>query len=258
VLWLKSQPHQGELVKACFYDDPLLASAERFHSGTEWQAVRELIGPARGRALDIGAGRGISAFSLAKDGWATVALEPDASHVVGAGAIRRLAAEAEAQIQVVETWGEALPFENASFDLVHVRQVLHHAHDLPQLCREIGRVLKSGGLMIAAREHVLSRRQDLGEFLRCHPLHALYGGENAFLLDEYLDALKAGGIKITKVLNPLESNINLYPQTLDSLKARIASKFWLPSCALIPDVLLSLRGKFMNEPGRLYTFFGHK
>ena len=38
VLWLKSQPDQDGLVKACFYDDPLLAAAERFHSGTEWKA----------------------------------------------------------------------------------------------------------------------------------------------------------------------------------------------------------------------------
>jgi SAM-dependent methyltransferase len=258
VLWLKSQPQQDELVKMCFYDDPLLAAAERFHSSTEWQAVQELIGPTRGKALDIGAGRGISAFALANDGWTTVALEPDASQLVGAGAIRRLAAEADVRIDVVETWGEALPFESAMFDLVYVRQVLHHARDLPQLCSEIGRVLKPGGMIIAGREHILSRRQDLGKFLRCHPLHSLYGGENAYLLEEYLNALEAAGIKLAKVLNPLESNINLYPQTLDSVKTRIARKFRLPSPVLIPDALLSLRGRLMNEPGRLYTFFGHK
>jgi SAM-dependent methyltransferase len=258
VLWLKSQPQHEELVRACFYDDPLLAASERFHSSTEWRAVQELVGPARGKALDIGAGRGISAFALAKDGWDTVALEPDPSQVVGAGAIRKLATEGAVRIQIVETWGEALPFETASFDLVHVRQVLHHARDLTQLCREIGRVLKPGGMMIAAREHVLSHRRDLDEFLRNHPLHALYGGENAFLLQEYLDAMKAAGIRLDKVLNPLESDINLYPETRDSIKARIARKLRLPFPSLIPDALLSLRGKLMDEPGRLYTFFGYK
>ena len=258
MLWLRSQPDQDALVKACFYDDPLLDAAERFYASTEWKAVRSLIGPPRGGALDIGAGRGISAFALAKDGWATVALEPDASHVVGAGAIRRLAREGNLRIEVVETWGEALPFENDSFDLVHVRQVLHHARDLKQLCREIGRVLKSGGIMIATREHVLSHRQDLNEFLKQHPLHALYCGENAFLLEEYLDAIKAAGIKLSKVLNPLESDINLYPESRVSLKARIARKLKLPSAAFIPDSVLSLRGKLMKEPGRLYTFFGFR
>ncbi len=201
---------------------------------------------------------GISSFALAKDGWATVALEPDTSQVVGTGAIRRLAEEGGVRIGVVETWGEVLPFENGSFDLVHVRQVLHHARDLPQLCSEIGRVLKTGGIMIATREHVLSRHQDLDEFLKRHPLHALYGGENAFLLEEYLDAIKVAGIRLSKVLNPLASDINLYPETRDSVKARIARKLRLPSAALIPDALLSLKGELMNDPGRLYTFFGRK
>lgn len=258
VLWLKSQPEQDALVKACFYDDPLLAAAERFYSGTEWKAVQKLIGPVQGNALDIGAGRGISAYALAKDGWATVALEPDPSHEVGAGAIRRLAAEGEVRIDVVENWGEALPFENGAFDLVHVRQALHHASDLRQLCREIGRVLKSGGIMIATREHVISHRRDLDEFLRRHPLHALYGGENAYLLNEYLDAITAAGITVSRVLNPFASDINLFPETLGSVKARIVKKFRLPSARLIPDALLSLRGKLTDDPGRLYTFLGCK
>jgi SAM-dependent methyltransferase len=258
VLWLKAQPDQDALVKACFYDDPLLAAAERFHSSTEWKAVQRLIGVARGRALDIGAGRGISSFALAKDGWNTVALEPDTSQVVGTGAIRRLAAEGEVRIDVVETWGESLPFESGSFDLVHARQVLHHARDLTQLCREIGRVLKSGGMMIATREHVISHRRDLNEFLKRHPLHVLYGGENAFLLKDYLGAIGAAGIELSKVLNPLASNINLYPETRDSLRVQIARKFRLPSAVFVPDALLSLIGNLMNDPGRLYTFFGYK
>jgi SAM-dependent methyltransferase len=258
VLWLKSQPEQAALVEACFYDDPLLAAAQRYHASTEWCAVQKLIGPARGNALDLGSGRGISAFALAKDGWTTVALEPDPSPIVGAGAIRTLAAEAHLPIEVVETWGEALPFASNAFDLVHIRQVLHHARDLNQLCREIGRVLKPGGMMIATREHVISRHEDLNAFLATHPLHALYGGENAFLLEEYLSALRAGGIRLTKILNPLASDINLYPETMNSIKAGIAKKLHLPFPALIPGALLSLRGARLQAPGRLYTFFGFK
>lgn len=258
VLWLKSRPEQDSLVKACFYDDPLLAAAERFYASTEWSAVQELVGPSRGKALDIGAGRGISTFALAKDGWSTTALEPDPSVIVGAGAIRTLAAEGHLRIDVVQTWGETLPFESASFDLVYVRQVLHHAYNLRQLCSEIGRVLKSGGMMIATREHVLSHRRDLDEFLKLHPLHSLYGGENAFLLEEYLAAIDAAGIRLTNIFNPLESDINLYPETRASVRARIARKLRLPSASLIPDALLSLKGKLMKDPGRLYTFFGRK
>jgi len=60
------------------------------------------------------------------------------------------------------------------------------------------------------------------------------------------------------VLNPFASDINLFPETLGSVKARIVKKFRLPSARLIPDALLSLRGKLTDDPGRLYTFLGCK
>ena len=258
VVWLKSQPDQAALVNACFFDDPLVNAAKRYYLSTEWQAVRRLVQPVRGRALDVGSGRGISAFALAMDGWVTTALEPNPSSIVGAAAIRALATDTNTSIDVVETWGETLPFEDCSFDLVHVRQVLHHARNLRQLCREIARVLKSGGKMIATREHVLSRKDDLDRFLKAHPLHHLYGGENAFLLEEYLSAIGDAGIRLTNVLNPLESEINVYPETLKSVKAAFARKLRLPSSSFIPDILLSWRGGQINDPGRLYTFFGYR
>lgn len=257
VSWLKRQPDQTELVRACFYDDPLMAAAERYAASSEWQAVRTLISPSLGKALDVGAGRGISAFALARDGWDTVALEPNSSAEVGSGAVRNLAAEAGLHIEVVENWGERLPFPDSSFDLVHCRQVLHHAQNLPQLCREIGRVLKPGGTFIATREHVISRREDLAIFLADHPLHKLYGGENAYLLQEYLDAIQGGNMVLTAVLNPFQSDINLYPETVVGLKQRIAIKLHLP-VALIPDVALGWMGAMNQMPGRLYTFVGHK
>jgi len=35
VLWLREQPEHRELVRACFYDDPLSAAAERYYMSTE-------------------------------------------------------------------------------------------------------------------------------------------------------------------------------------------------------------------------------
>jgi len=245
-------------VRACFFDDPLPAAANRYYTCSEWDAVRVLIGPSCGRALDVGSGRGISAYALARDGWQTTALEPDVSQEVGAGAIRQLAAETGVQISVVEEWGEELPFESNSFDLVHCRQVLHHARDLSKFCREAARVLKPDGIFIATREHVLSRPEDLQAFLDSHPLHRLYGGENAFLLKEYTSALTAAGIKLEKILNPLESDINLFPQSKAEVKAHLARKLFLPFPELIPDWLLSWRGRALDLPGRLYSFLGRK
>src|SRR3990170_4160635 len=116
VLWLRAQRDQVELVRACFFDDPLIDAAERYYASSEWDAVRSLLGPAGGHALDVGAGRGISSYALARDGWRVTALEPDPSPVVGAEAIKQLAMASNSPIEVIREWGESLPFPDASLD----------------------------------------------------------------------------------------------------------------------------------------------
>lgn len=258
VLWLKSRPEQADLVRACFYDDPLSAAAERYYQSTEWRSARRLLLPGGGKALDVGAGRGISAYALARDGWRTTAVEPDASAVVGAGAIRRLVHETGVVIEVVEQTGESLPFTDESFDLVHCRAVMHHARDLGLLCREMARVLRPGGMLIATREHVISRREDLPRFLAGHPLHNLYGGENAYLLPQYLDAIRGAGLQLKHVLNPYASDVNLFPDTREGMKKRIVSRIGLPWPGLVPDGFLAWLGARSGQPGRHYSFVAVK
>ena len=255
---LRRDPAAADLVRACFYDDPLLDAARRYRSGKEWQEIRTYLPHQRGAALDIGAGRGIAAYAFACDGWVTTALEPDGSAIVGASAIRSLANEAGVSITVVEEWGEQLPFADEQFDIVHCRAVLHHARNLGALCREVARVLKPSGIFIAAREHVVSRKEDIPSFQDSHPLHRLYGGEYAYLLGEYRDAISGAGLRIQAELNPLASDINLYPSSRDDVKARWSDKLHLPSPALIPNAALRIRGWLLNDPGRLYTFVSRK
>ncbi len=258
VLWLRSQPDQADLVRACFYDDPLLGAAERYYRSSEWAAARQLLPVRPGGALDIGSGRGISAYALSREGWSVVALEPDPSPVVGADAIRGLAHDAALDIEVVQEWGEQLPFADASFDLVHCRQALHHARDLPQLAREIGRVLRPGGRLVALREHVISHKRDLPAFQNAHPLHHLYGGECAYLLREYEHAIRAAGLRLTTVLNPLQSDVNLYPRTQAEIKQQIARRLHLPIARLVPEAVLHLLGHVLRTPGRLYSFVAER
>lgn len=255
---LRDDPASADLVAACFYDDPLFAAAQRYWHSSEWRAIRALLPRRPGAALDIGSGRGIAAFALASDGWTTTALEPDASDIVGAGAIRKLATEAGLSIEVVETWGEQLPFDPARFDVVHCRAVLHHAHDLKALCREVARVLKPGGIFVATREHVVTQLSDIPVFQNSHPLHRLYGGETAYLVEQYQAALREAGLVVDQTLNPFESDINLFPSTKRETKERWAHRLRLPIAGLIPDAVLSWRGRQNDEPGRLYTFVSHR
>ncbi|MFM6077526.1 MAG: class I SAM-dependent methyltransferase, partial [Dolichospermum sp.] len=199
---LRNQPLQKELVEYCYYDDPLESAAERFAQSEEWDAVTQLLKQKiPGQVLDIGAGRGISSYAFAKVGCSVTALEPDSSNLVGAVAISNLFKNTGLPIKIVQEWGETLPFANNTFDIVYGRAVLHHAKDLKQLCQEAARVLKPGGYFIATREHILSRKEDLQKFLDSHPLHHLYGGENAYLLEEYTDAIRSSGLQIIRSFN---------------------------------------------------------
>jgi SAM-dependent methyltransferase len=269
VIWLRSQPGEQQLVMDAFYDDPLIAAAKRYHDSSEWQAVSKLLRGRSGRALDVGAGRGIASYALAREGFKVTSLEPDTSAIVGAAAIRGLAAEAELPINVVEEFSERLPFTDGLFDVVFARAVLHHTRDLDLACSEMYRVLRPGGIMIAAREHVISKQADLQQFLDAHPLHHLYGGEHAFLLDRYVGALTSAGFCPLEILSPLKSPINLFPYTIDSLRDAVIDKVsrklsakWAWQMVFASDqvflLLLAVAGHFDNRPGRLYSFVGHK
>lgn len=45
--------------------------------------------------------------------------------------------------------GAALPFDDAAFDVVVTNQVLEHVPDLPAVARELARVLRPGGILVA-------------------------------------------------------------------------------------------------------------
>jgi SAM-dependent methyltransferase len=258
VQWLRDQPGQQDLVKACFFDDPIEVAAERYRRSSEWRAVQAFLPPSPARVLDVGAGRGIAAYAFAAEGFDVTALEPDPSDLVGAGCIRLLSERTGLSIEVAEARAEDLPFATASFDIVHCRQALHHATDLRQMCRELGRVLKDGGLFIATREHVISKPDDLEAFLDGHPLHRFYEGENAYRLDEYRSAIEGGGINIETTLNPFETDINRFPETLEAIKRRIAARVHWPLPMLVPAALVRSMGDRDQTPGRLYSFVGRR
>ncbi len=265
---IKKDPAMNQLVINSYFDDPVFVAAERFYKSGEWKATRELIDSlseftdTAGRnlsALDIGAGRGIASYALSRDGWKVTALEPYKSETIGNIAIQKMIAGLDIKnITLACDYGENLKFDDKSFDLVYMRQALHHANDLEKFCAEAGRVLKQGGIFIAAREHIISRKSDLNKFLTNHPLHKYYGGENAHTTAEYTTAIKNAGIRLKKILKTYDSNINLFPETRESVAIKIYQKLKFKPPGFIIYAILKTLNLLNNTPGRLYTFAGIK
>lgn len=266
---LLDNPKQQELVRQCYYDNPIEKAAERYSKSEEWREILRLVaGKIPSSILDIGAGRGISSYAFAKSSCSVTALEPDPSSLVGAQAIRELFSSAGLPVTIVEERGERLPFADDEFDIIYGRAVCHHAGNLKKLCAEAQRVLKPGGVFLMTREHVISRKEDLQTFLDSHPLHALYGGENAYLLEEYIEAIRSSGLRDLKVIGPFESPINYAPMTTGEFRQMIIQRYsklfglrfaeWLSGKRVFNHCYGRRISSKCDEPGRLFSFWAIK
>ena len=115
---------------------------------------------------------------------------------------------------------------------------------------------------------MISRPEDLPAFFDIHPLHKLYGGENALQLSEYRTAITAAGFNIRSILSPLESPINYAPQTLLSLQGEVAKRLTrhlpyglgsnLAKALLETPLIWAIARRVLTvadrRPGRLYSF----
>lgn len=73
-----------------------------------------------------------------------------------------------------------------------------------------------------------------------------------------MSAIESGGLRLISVLNPFESDINTFPDTVENIKARLARKLHLPAAGLIPNWAMAALGGIMRTPGRPYTFVARK
>lgn len=265
---LRSKPENKQVILDNYFDADVETANERFANSEEFSELLKYIPKNAKTILDIGAGRGMASYAFAKNGFLVTALEPDSSYDVGAGAIRNLAEKHHFPITVVETFGESLPFEDNTFDVVYVRQVLHHANNLEKFCKEVQRVLKPNGTFIATREHVLSKESDLQDFLNNHPLHHLYGGEHAFTLDFYLRCINKSGMRISKIIHTYASVINFAPISNAQMRnnfanglAKVIGNFLakkIINIDFIYNKVIDLKASRDNTPGRVYSFIATK
>jgi SAM-dependent methyltransferase len=281
IKYIRKQPEYKFLVETAYLEEDLPLNIERFMKSEEFIQTLNLLKKysSGGKTLlDIGSGNGISAVALAMNGYEVTAVEPDPSETIGAGAIRQLKIHYKLDnLEVREDFGEEIYSPSEFFDIVYARQCIHHAHNLKKFLAEAARVLKKGGILATIRDHVVFNKKDKNWFLESHPLHKFYGGENAFLAEEYTQAMQDAGLTILEELRYYDSVINYFPlnekdkmelpNTMEnnlktSLKKRIGSLAELPFVFDLYKwkVGFSKKDAFNEKrvPGRMYSYIAKK
>lgn len=273
VSWLRERAEYRALLQMNYLDDPVEDAVVRYAASAEWRATTRLLPRGRGRALDLGAGCGLSSYALSCLGWEVWAVEPDVSDEVGTGALNRLRARTGQPHAIVTAYGESLGFKDNSFDLVFCRQVLHHIHRLDALFAEMKRVLRPDGRLVATREHVIDHNSELPAFLREHIFHQLTGSEHAYTLQTYTEAMAASGLRVCQVLGPWESVVNYYPSSDEDRQRRCAAQLFTivgyraalrltdirnPFGRMLTSWLAPMVSRRDHTPGRLFTFVARK
>ena len=118
----------------------------RITDALEQRLLSALLGPIEGRqVLDVGCGDGAMAQELARQGAHVTGLDPDPRMI--AAARRRIGRDCET-LRFVAGRGEALPFDDAAFDVVLAVTVLCFVPDARRVLAEAARVLRPGGRLI--------------------------------------------------------------------------------------------------------------
>jgi 2-polyprenyl-3-methyl-5-hydroxy-6-metoxy-1,4-benzoquinol methylase len=256
----KSDIHK-ELVDNTFISSDINLNIKRYSKSQEFSEIKSIISRLfngkKIKILDVGAGNGISSIALAKEGYFVTALEPDNSDLVGSQAIQFGANINKVKIEIIDTFFEDLSKEYFnSFDLVFARQAMHHANSLNDFILSANKALLPGGFLFTVRDHVVSNEFQKKIFLKKHPLHKFYGGENAYTLKEYLNSFLKNSFGVEKILKPSSTSINYHPWSIDRVKSKLP--YFLRNIFIVKIIFLILKLRMNFQSGRLYSFILRK
>ena len=207
-----------ELITLCYKTPDLRDNAIRYSQSEEFSAALSLLGNAGHPAdpsisvLDIGCGNGVACWSLAKAGYQVTGVDSSNGEWAGIGAARKLINMDGVSFKAIHSLAEVLPFPPASFQVIWMREVLHHIKNLPEFLSSVRPLLVKDGVLIAMRDHVIWNERQKEYFFSTHPFQKYTQDENCHYLNEYTEAFTNAGWQLELVMDPLSTAINTYPE----------------------------------------------
>jgi ubiquinone/menaquinone biosynthesis C-methylase UbiE len=141
------QDHQDLIRREFSRQAEAMSKAALFNDAAVLERMREAAQlTKRSRVLDVACGPGIVVEVLAKSAGEVVGCDITPEMLAKAG--QRCAAAGLTNVRFAPGRAEALPFEDASFDVVVSRSALHHFPDVPAALSEMARVVRTGGRVV--------------------------------------------------------------------------------------------------------------
>ena len=215
--WGWENPKFKKLVYACYKTPDFEDNARRFLASSEFgEAVRllsELDKPPdkKVRVLDFGCGNGIASYTLSRAGYTVIGVDSSLWEIAGIEAARKIVGLDGTDFEIRPSGGEHLDFCDGEFDVIWIREALHHIEDLTGFLTDIKRIVRQDGIVCCLRDVVIWNEDQRHHFYTTHPFYPITRDEGCYYLNEYVSAFERAGFAIEKILNPLDSIINSYP-----------------------------------------------
>jgi ubiquinone/menaquinone biosynthesis C-methylase UbiE len=176
-------------------------TSARHAKGADLRRLIELARP-RGdeRVLDVATGGGHTALAFAPHVREVVATDLTAKMLAAAEAFVR--GQGVSNLRFEHADAEALPFADASFDIVTTRIAPHHFPNPQQYVREVARVLRPGGRFVLD-DNMAPEDAELGEFMNRFEQWRDPSHVHAHSVGEWRAWIEAAGMQIEHV-DPLQ------------------------------------------------------
>jgi len=157
--------------------------------------------------------------------------------------------EAGSEVDMILSPGNSWPLDTNHFDVVLCTQVLEHVGDVHQVCKEINRVLKPGGLAVMSFPFLYNEHGAPEDYRR----FTVYGASTIFPEMKIKIIKRQGAIGSTMailLLNWWDSQLNL------NFGSRILKGFLLPF-TLIMTLCINIIGLLLDAGDRTNHFYNN-